>query len=174
MDALAVSITCGIVMRRFHVPNALKIATLFGGFQAIMPLAGYLAGYNFKEVVSAFDHWLAFALLLIIGGKMLYESRTLKEGEEEEVDITGILSLLTLAIATSIDALAVGVTFAFLDVRLTLAVVIIGLTTFVLSLGGVIMGVKAGNFLGSKIEVAGGITLIAIGVKILIEHLFFV
>lgn len=171
MDAFAVSVCKGLSMPRLNRKHALIIGAYFGGFQALMPLIGYILGSRFQEAITAYDHWTAFILLGIIGFNMIKESR---EEEEESCDASvAFKDMLVLAIATSIDALAVGVTFAFLQVQIIPAISFIGVTTFVLS----VVGVKAGNAFGilykSKAEFAGGMILILMGCKILIEHLFF-
>jgi len=137
-----------------------------------MPLIGYLLGTNFADYIEAFDHWIAFMLLGFIGGKMAIEAiRDKDDDEEEKTDVLKIGELTVMAIATSIDALAVGITFAFLKVNILLSVLLIGVTTFALSLAGVLIGNKFGAKYKSKAELAGGIILVLIGVKILLEHL---
>lgn len=172
MDAFAVSICKGLSMTQLNKRHAVIIGLYFGGFQAVMPLIGYFVGFHFKDAITSVDHWVAFILLAIIGLSMIRES--FDSDSEEELDPSVDFKTMTvLAIATSIDALAVGVTFAFLQVRLLPAVSFIGVTTFLFS----IAGVKAGNVFGikykSKSEFAGGLILLLIGLKILIEHLFF-
>lgn len=172
MDAFAVAVCKGLSMQRMNRAHAVVIGLYFGFFQAIMPLAGYYLGYHFKDAITSVDHWIAFILLLIIGANMIKEA--LASGEDERLDPSiDVKSMLILAVATSIDALAVGVTFAFLKVRIAAAVSFIGIVTFLLS----IAGVWAGNLFGAKYkaraEIAGGIILILMGAKILIEHLFF-
>ena len=169
MDAFAVAVCQGLCMPRLNLRFALVIALFFGGFQALMPFLGYLLGAGFKDAISAYDHWVAFILLALIGGNMIRESR---EDEEESLDASlSFRSMVLLAIATSIDALAVGVTLAFLDVPILSSVCFIGVVTFCLSL----VGVKAGNVFGckykSKAEFVGGLVLILIGLKILLEHM---
>ena len=169
MDALAVSICKGLSMATMSWKKAVIIGIWFGGFQALMPLIGYLLGAQFESKITAFDHWIAFILLGLIGGNMVREGLS---GEEENTDDSiSIKSMLPLAIATSIDALAIGVTFAFLRVTIFSAVSFIGVVTFLLSM----VGVKVGNVFGakykSKAEIVGGIILILMGVKILVEHL---
>ena len=182
MDAFAVSICRGLQMRhRVNWKYLLIIAAFFGGFQALMPAIGYLLGSQFKDYIVAIDHWIAFALLAFIGGKMVYdvicgireekdgcESCSCKEQAEEHLDIR---QLALMAVATSIDALAVGITFAFLEVNLLLAVAVIGITTFALCALGVVVGHKFGSRFKNKASLAGGIVLILIGAKILLEHL---
>ena len=182
MDAFAVSICRGLQMRRsVNWKHLLIIAAFFGGFQALMPAIGYLLGSQFKDYIVAIDHWIAFALLAFIGGKMVYdvicdireqkdgcESCSCEEKAEERLDIR---QLALMAVATSIDALAVGITFAFLEVNLLLAVAVIGITTFALCALGVVVGHKFGSRFKNKASLAGGIVLILIGAKILLEHL---
>ena len=171
MDAFAVAICKGLGMERINNRDTLLLALFFGGFQALMPLTGYLLGSRFASYIERWDHWIAFVLLAFIGGNMIRESR---EQEEEETKHCGSIryrELFTLAVATSIDALAVGITFALLpDVNVPLAVCLIGITTFVCSAAGL----KVGNLFGlkykAKAELAGGIILILIGLKILLEH----
>lgn len=171
MDAFAVSICKGLSMPRMRWKHAFVIGLYFGGFQAAMPFIGYVLGSQFRESITFIDHWIAFILLGIIGANMIRESLN---KEEESCDASlDPRNMILLAIATSIDALAVGVTFAFLQVQIIPAVSFIGATTFFLS----VVGVKVGNVFGckykSKAEFAGGLILIIMGVKILIEHLFF-
>ena len=171
MDAFAVAICKGLSMQQFNQKHAAIIALYFGAFQALMPAIGYLLGSRFQQSITAYDHWIAFILLALIGGNMVKESFD----HETETSSPSIhfKEMLILAIATSIDALAVGVTFAFLQVSLIPAVSTIGIITFLIS----VLGVKVGNVFGtkykSKAEFAGGLILIVIGGKILIEHLFF-
>lgn len=169
MDAFAVAVCKGLAMKRVSVRKAAVIGLWFGGFQAFMPVAGYFLGIRFKAGIAAIDHWIAFVLLGFIGGNMIKES--FSEEEEETDDGLSVKTMLPLAIATSIDALAVGVTFAFLEVDMIAAVSFIGITTFILA----VLGVKAGNVFGirykSKAERFGGIVLIILGIKILLEHL---
>jgi len=170
MDAFAVSVASGIAMRNFHFGSALRMALAFGGFQAIMPVIGWVAGRTLQAYVASFDHWIAFGLLTLIGGKMIYEATRIEEAESG-TDPFAFLVLLVLAIATSIDALAVGITFAMLGSSIILPVAVIGSVTFALCLAGVRIGHVSGHFFEKKIEVAGGLVLIGIGLKILIEHL---
>ena len=174
-DAFAVSMCKGVEMKKIIWKYALLIALFFGGFQMIMPLIGWGAGSLFQKYITEFDHWIAFGLLLLLGGKMIYDGifdkDEKKEGEEDKPLKLGLATLLVMAIATSIDALAVGVTFAFLSVNIWLAVGIIGATTFTFSLVGVGIGVKVGDKFRNKAEILGGVILILLGVKILLEHL---
>ncbi|MCH5348736.1 MAG: manganese efflux pump [Oscillospiraceae bacterium] len=171
-DAFSVSVCKGLNMRKLNMVHAYIIALFFGGFQAIMPLIGYLLGTSFSKYIEAFDHWIAFVLLAFIGGKMVIEAVKEKDGEEEEkTDVLKMGELTVLAVATSIDALAVGITFAFLKVNIFFSILIIGVTTFALSLGGVLLGNRFGAKYKNKAEIAGGVILILIGLKILLEHL---
>lgn len=174
-DAFAVSMCKGVEMKKIIWKYALLIALFFGGFQMIMPLIGWGAGSLFQKYITEFDHWIAFGLLLLLGGKMIYDGifdkDEKKEGDEDKPLKLGFFTLLVMAIATSIDALAVGVTFAFLSVNIWLAVGIIGATTFTFSLVGVGIGVKVGDKFRNKAEILGGVILILLGVKILLEHL---
>ena len=171
MDAFAVSVCKGLAMKRVSVKNALIIGLWFGGFQALMPAIGYLLGNQFNQYITSIDHWIAFVLLSFIGISMIKEAISTKDEEEETNPSLSVKTMFLLAVATSIDALAVGVTFAFLKVQIIPAVSFIGSITFLLS----IVGVKVGNVFGTrykaKAEIAGGIILILIGVKILLEHL---
>lgn len=171
MDAFAVSICKGLSVPKLQPKHCLTCGIYFGGFQALMPLLGWLLGIRFQSLITNIDHWIAFVLLAVIGANMIKESFS---KEEECPDASfGFKTMLTLAVATSIDALAVGVTFAFLDVAIVPAVLLIGATTFVCSAVGVKIGNVFGNRFESKAEFLGGLVLIAIGLKILIEHLFF-
>lgn len=174
MDAFAVSVCKGLAMRKVNKKQAVVIALFFGGFQALMPFVGWMLGSQFEEYIVTIDHWIAFVLLGFIGGKMIVESR---KSEDEEIEIRKMdapldyKELVVLAIATSIDALAVGITFAFLQYPIVEAISIIGVTTFVIC----IIGVYVGNFFGSKYknkaEFAGGLILLLIGLRILLSHL---
>jgi manganese efflux pump family protein len=172
MDAFAVSVASGVAMRHFRVRHALTMACWFGLFQAIMPLLGWLCGTNLAAYISRVDHWVAFGLLAFTGSKMLYEAFKIEEVEEKS-DPLDVYVLFTLSIATSIDALATGLVFATLEVAIFAPVLAIGLVTFAMSFAGVWIGVRSGHFFEKKIEIAGGAILIAIGAKILVEHLFF-
>lgn len=171
-DAFSVSVCKGLNMRKLNLKHAYVIALFFGVFQAVMPLLGYLLGTGFSEYIEKYDHWIAFVLLAFIGGKMALEAIREKDGKaEEKTDTLSIGELTVLAVATSIDALAVGITFAFLKVNILPSVLLIGVTTFALSLGGVLLGNRFGAKYKSKAEIAGGVILILIGLKILLEHL---
>ncbi len=168
MDAFAVSICKGLSMSRMKWKNAVLAGVYFGGFQAGMPLIGYLLGVQFENMITSVDHWIAFILLSLIGGNMIKESM----GEAEEMDEDfAFKTMVLLAIATSVDALAVGVTFAFLNVNILIAVTLIGITTFAFSFAGIKIGNVFGCKYKSKAELAGGIVLVIMGIKILIEHL---
>ena len=170
MDAFAVSVCKGLSVKKLKTKHMLTVGAYFGGFQALMPLLGYALGSRFSGYIERFDHWIAFVLLAFIGLNMIRESR---EEAEEEKPYTGInfKELFILAVATSIDALAVGVTFAFLQVDIVPAIVIIGCTTFVISLAGVYVGNVFGARYKSRAELTGGVILVLIGLKILLEHL---
>lgn len=173
MDAFAVSICKGLAMRKVNKKQALVIGLFFGGFQALMPFIGWMLGTSFEQYITSVDHWIAFGLLAYIGGKMIYEA--IKPDEEDEIgeldQPLDIKQMFILAIATSIDALAVGITFAFLNYPVIPAITIIGITTFVISIGGVYIGNFFGTKYKKKAEIAGGVILILIGLKILLEHL---
>ena len=167
MDAFAVSICKGLSLQELKPRHAALVGLYFGGFQALMPVMGWLLGFRFERVIESIDHWVAFALLGIIGLSMIRES-----GNTEEVSgDLGVRSMLVLAVATSIDALAVGITFAFLSVKILPAACLIGVTTFLLSALGVYIGHVFGLKYKAKAELAGGVILILIGLKILLEHL---
>lgn len=171
-DAFAVAMCKGVEMKKFVLRYALVIALFFGAFQALMPLIGWAVASQFARYIESFDHWIAFALLLLLGGKMMLDSFKKEEEEEgEKVLKLGLKTLVLMAIATSIDALAVGVTFAFLQVNVWLAVAMIGSVTFVLSFLGVVIGVRIGDKFEKKAKFFGGLILVLIGVKILLEHL---
>ena len=172
MDAFAVSIGLGSKNIEKKVLFALKVALFFGFFQGFMPFMGYLAGIGLESFIKEVDHWIAFVLLVFIGGKMIYES--FGEKIEDEISTTSNKILLTLAIATSIDALAAGFTLNLFDVPFIVSIVLIGVITFIFSLLGVYIGSVGGTFLESKSEFLGGVVLILIGTKILVEHLGFV
>lgn len=172
MDAFAVAVCKGLCMTKINKKHAVIIALFFGGFQFLMPVIGWLLGTQFEHYIVSFDHWIAFALLAIIGGKMIYEAVSDDEDEACSVDEKLDLKELTiLAIATSIDALAVGITFAFLKVSILPAAGLIGITTFTLSLAGVVIGNRFGSKYKKKAEICGGVILVLIGLKILLEHL---
>ena len=168
MDAFAVSVCKGLSVSRVRMRHRLSVGLYFGGFQALMPLIGYLLGSQFQQMITSVDHWIAFVLLVVIGINMIREAR----GDAEEVDASfGAKSMFPLAIATSIDALAVGVTLAFLQVNILASVSLIGATTFVLSIIGLTVGNLFGAKYKSRAEILGGIVLMVMGLKILAEHL---
>ena len=169
MDAFAVSVCKGLSMKKVDWKKTIIIALYFGIFQALMPVLGYFLGSTFSSFVEKVDHWIAFILLAIIGGNMIKESTD--DEEEKRNDNVDVKTMLLLAVATSIDALAVGVTFAFFKVNLLLSISIIGIITFALSVLGVIIGNKFGDKFQNRAELAGGIILIIIGLKILLDHL---
>ncbi len=170
MDAFAVSIVSGSAYKQLKIKHAFRIAVFFGGFQAFMPLIGSLAGLSVKEYIANYDHWIAFGLLSAVGAKMIYESFKIAPANEN-FNPSNIFVLLVLSFATSIDALAIGITISLLPVSIATAVIIIGLVTFLLSYLGVFIGKKFGHFFENKIEALGGLILIALGVKIFFEHL---
>lgn len=172
MDAFAVSTCKGLNMRKLIWRQALIIGLFFGGFQAIMPLLGWLLGKQFESLITSVDHWVVFALLTLIGGKMIYD--TLKgDGEEgcEPEEKLNIRQMIGLSFATSVDALAVGISFAFLKVQILPSVACIGITTCLLSILGVVIGQRFGAKYQNRATLAGGIVLILLGAKILLEHL---
>ena len=181
MDAFSVSICKGLATKKFSLKTALLCGLWFGGFQALMPIIGYYLGAQFEHLIRSFDHWIAFGLLLVIGVNMIREALSEEDSTDDGQQATGQCScsntgfktMLMMAIATSIDALAVGVSFAFLSVDLWKSVTVIGITTFLFSF----VGVRIGNVFGSRYskaaEITGGVILILLGCKILVEHLFF-
>lgn len=170
MDAFAVAICSGLTMKRCGLRKALIVGLYFGAFQAAMPIAGYLIGSQFADRITAFDHWIAFVLLALIGGKMIKESFGTEEASKEEASLQW-KDMLPLAVATSIDALAVGVSFAFLKVDIASSAALIGVTTLALSMLGVKIGHVFGAKYKSRAEFAGGVLLVLIGLRILLEHL---
>ena len=172
MDAFAVSICKGLALPKINLKSAGIVGLWFGAFQALMPLIGYLLGVNFRSYIVSIDHWIAFVLLALIGANMIKEALS-SDDDECQDDSLRLGDLIMLSIATSIDALAVGITFAFFNVSLLLSVSMIGIITFIIC----VIGVKVGNVFGekykSKAELAGGLILIVMGAKILIDHLFF-
>lgn len=170
MDAFAVAVCKGLAMDKITLKKSVIVGTWFGGFQALMPLIGFLLGVSFKDYIVSVDHWIAFGLLSIIGLNMIKEALS-KDDDDKEDSSLAFRTMLLLAVATSIDALAVGVTFAFLQVNIIFAICFIGVTTFAFSVSGVKIGNVFGEKYKSKAELAGGIILILLGVKILLEHL---
>jgi putative Mn2+ efflux pump MntP len=170
MDCLAVSIAVGATSKKPNFFDSLKLGLFFGLFQAIMPLIGWFIGFSFKDIIVNIDHWIAFSLLAAIGIKMLYEAFK-KEADKKKIDIMRIPVLLILSVATSIDALVVGISLPLLNISLYIAIMLIGSFTFLFSVIGYFIGNKIGNVIGNKVEILGGLILIGIGIKILIEHL---
>jgi putative Mn2+ efflux pump MntP len=169
MDAFAVSIAKGITVSRDRRRTGLMLAGFFGGFQMLMPVIGWAAGYTLRDIIVGVDHWIAFGLLSFIGAKMIYDST--KKEDAKNGETVRLHTALTLAVATSIDALMVGVSFAFLEASILEPILVIGIITFGLSIAGFTFGCSIGKIFGSRIKILGGIILIAIGVRILIEHL---
>lgn len=169
MDAFAVAICKGLSFKKLSMKKCITVGTYFGIFQGIMPLIGFILGISFQEIITKIDHWVAFILLCVIGINMIKDSFS-KETENLDQNIS-FKSMFPLALATSIDALAVGITFAFLKVNIILAITIITITTFLISIIGVIIGNKVGNNFEKKAEMFGGSILVLMGLKILLEHL---
>ncbi len=172
MDAFAVSVTNGACVKKIKTSDCLIMGAYFGFFQFLMPILGFLLTFTFKNYIINFDHWIAFFLLLFIGAKMFKESFD-KEEELCRTDIMSVKNLLTLAVATSIDAMAVGITLALTNTNIILSAVIIGIVAFIFSFFGVRLGSKIGEFFKSSAERLGGIVLVCIGLKILLEHTVF-
>jgi len=168
-DTLAVSVTTGLAIKRIRFFQAIRIALVLAVFQAAMPLLGWFLGIQIRDFILEFDHWVAFILLFLIGGKMILESFK-KDEDKKEFNPLKTIVLIGIAIATSIDALIVGVSFAFIDIDILLSVIIIGFSTFMMAMIGVFIGKKTGSLFGKKVEILGGLILIGIGIKILIEH----
>lgn len=171
MDAFAVSVCKGLAMPKCTFKKAAIVGLWFGGFQALMPAIGYVLGAQFQEAIASIDHWIAFVLLALIGGNMIHEAL---DNDEEEADASlDVKTMFFLAVATSIDALAIGITFAFLKVSIIPAVCFIGIVTFIISFAGVKIGNVFGARYKNKAEIVGGVILILLGLKILLEHLGF-
>lgn len=171
MDAFAVSVCKGLAMPKCTFKKAAIVGLWFGGFQALMPAIGYILGAQFQEAIASIDHWIAFVLLALIGGNMIHEAL---DNNEEEADASlDVKTMFLLAVATSIDALAIGITFAFLKVNIIPAVCFIGSVTFIISFAGVKIGNVFGARYKNKAEIVGGVILILLGLKILLEHLGF-
>jgi len=169
LDAFAVSVAGGAVVKEHKVRHAVRMALFFGGFQAVMPLVGWLAGSGLRQHIVGVSHWVAFGLLTVVGGRMLVEAFRLEPGERKTAQFDAS-SLLLLSIATSVDALAVGVTLGLLHEAIIIPVVVIGAVTFVLSLAGVYVGDRLGHVFEGKVEIAAGLILIGIGLRILLTH----
>lgn len=172
MDSFAVSIMGGVVLKKFCWKKAVKIGFFLGMFQALMPLLGWLAGKEFKHLIENYDHWIAFGVLLLLGVKMIIESLRKENPEQCCFDPSDTKTLIGLSLATSIDALAVGISFAFLNINMCSPTIIIGLTTFICSIAGIYTGVHFGKRIKTGAEIMGGVILILIGIKILMEHLY--
>jgi putative Mn2+ efflux pump MntP len=172
MDAFAVSISAGVVVKKIKLRHALLAGVFFGGFQVLMPLIGWCGGSLFKQFIESFDHWAAFGLLSLVGGKMIYEAFQKDEADAEPKDPFNLKLMFVMALATSIDALAVGVSFSFINVPLLLSVSMMGIVTFICSVAGVYIGGFFGHLFEKKFEFIGGAIIILIGLKILIEHLW--
>ena len=171
MDAFAVAVCKGLAMPKCTFKKAAIVGLWFGGFQALMPAIGYVLGAQFQEAIASIDHWIAFVLLALIGGNMIHEAL---DNDEEEADASlDVKTMFLLAVATSIDALAIGITFAFLKVNIIPAVCFIGIVTFIISFAGVKIGNVFGARYKNKAEIVGGVILILLGLKILLEHLGF-
>ncbi|MBQ6126399.1 MAG: manganese efflux pump [Erysipelotrichaceae bacterium] len=167
MDSFAVSVCKGLSIRKAGIPEGVKCGIYFGGFQALMPVIGYYLGRLFADLIVKIDHWIAFILLLFIGLQMIRESRE-TENVDDRMDVK---TMLILAVATSIDALTIGITLAFINVNIWIVVTSIGVVTFMFSLVGVLIGRRVGSMLGNKAKIIGGLILIYLGTKILLEHL---
>jgi putative Mn2+ efflux pump MntP len=170
-DTFAVSVSSGLVLRRINFFDAMKIAFVLAFFQGLMPMIGWFIGSGLKIYMMAYDHWIAFILLSVLGIKMIYESFQ-SEDIRKPVNPMRLAVMISMAIATSIDALIAGLSFAFFEVNIYMTIIIIGAVTFIVSMLGILFGKKAGAHLGQRMEIVGGLILIAIGLKILIEHLY--
>ena len=171
-DTFAVSVSSGLLKKEIEFFNATKIAFTLAFFQGLMPVIGWIAGLAVKDLISSFDHWVAFALLAILGIKMIWESFK-SDTDKKNADPMKLKIMITMAIATSIDALVVGISFSIIDVPIILSILIIGSVTFIVSMLGILFGKKTAGALGKKMEIFGGLILIGIGVKILIQHIFY-
>jgi putative Mn2+ efflux pump MntP len=169
-DTFAVSVGCGIIEKNIKFTQAARIAIFFAVFQAVMPLLGWLIGYSVKSYIEPVDHWIAFGLLTIIGGKMIVES--IKPIEEKSINPNDLKVIIFMSLATTIDAFVVGITFAFFSVNLVFSSFIIGLVTFIAAMLGMLFGKNIGSRFGQKMEVLGGLILISLGIKILLEHIY--
>ncbi|MCH7657211.1 MAG: manganese efflux pump [Bacteroidetes bacterium] len=174
VDSFVVSITAGVCMVKVKLKNALKVALFMAVFQALMPLIGWLAGSSFQRYIESFDHWVAFVLLLAIGSKMIYEGVKHKDKAEKSFPLSNNLMLTGMAMATSIDALIVGIGFGLLEVSIIIPVLIIGGLTFLFSALGFLLGNKIGTRYNSGLEIFGGIILAGLGINILVDHILFV
>lgn len=172
MDAFAVSIAAGAFICVIRVRSAMKVGFTFGIFQFIMPVLGWLLAVRVRSFIGSVDHWVAFILLSFVGGRMIYESFKI-EGTESRFTVLSVSWLIALGVATSIDALIIGVTFAFLNIAIVIPAIVIGIVAFFFSFIGFFLGCRLGHLFENKIEILGGVILIGIGIKILVEHLFF-
>lgn len=171
LDTFAVSVSCGIKEKNIQFLEATRLAVFFAVFQATMPILGWLLGISVAHIVVSFDHWLAFGLLAIIGIKMIVDTWGRENDQVSCLDIHDLKVVFTLSLATTIDAFVVGFTFAFLNTSLPVTIAMIGITTYIFAMLGMLFGKTMGQRLGSKVEMLGGVILIGIGLKILIEHL---
>lgn len=171
MDSFAVSLTSGTLMQPFTTRRACKFALILAVFQGLMPVVGWLLGVGFRDLIESYDHWIALGLLLYLGGRMIIEA--LRNEEQECFDPCCTRTAMTMGLATSIDAMAVGISLTFLHVDIIESAIVIGITTFIFSMAGLYIGKKIGCYLKKGAEIIGGVILILIGVKICIEHLFF-
>ncbi len=171
MDSFAVSVSQGLLMNRFRIKRAFLIALLFGAFQAIMPVVGWILGLRIAGILQYFDHWIAFAILFLIGIKMIWESSALCNKKTKQAESASVRTLLAFAIATSIDAFAIGLSFSIIGITIITPVIIIGIMTFLFSYLGVFIGSKIGHISENKIEALGGIIIIAVAIRILLEGL---
>jgi putative Mn2+ efflux pump MntP len=171
LDCFAIAISGSISMRTLSFLQVFRASFTFGLFQAVMPVLGWLAGRTVVDFIADYDHWVAFTLLALVGGRMIWESFRPEDSRRQGADITRGFLLLTLAVATSIDALAVGLSFAFIEISILVASLTIGVVTFAVSVTGFLIGKKAGHLIGKRAEAIGGLILIGIGTKILLEHL---
>jgi putative Mn2+ efflux pump MntP len=172
MDCFAISMSCGLTLKDFNKFDALKIGIFFGGFQSGMALLGWFGGIGFAGIIKSIDHWVAFVLLILIGCKMIYEAIK-GDDDKKNFNVRNLRILIILSIATSIDALAIGISFALLNFSMVVPIIIIGIISFLLAILGSYLGDKLGHLLGRRFEIIGGIILIIIGFKILIEHIYF-
>jgi len=172
MDCLAVAITGSLSARSHFLHQALRVSFSFGAFQSGMLILGWLAGRGLVNIIEGYDHWIAFALLLLVGARMIYESLSSEDGEDQHTDITRGAALIVLSVATSIDSLAVGLSLAFLRSKILITGVIVGSVTFLVSGAGFLLGRRIGVSLGRWAGVVGGVVLIGIGVKIILTHMF--
>lgn len=172
MDAFAVSVVSGSFFKQLKIVHTIRMAFFFGAFQAVMPLIGYAAGQTLADYITHIDHWVAFGLLAAIGGKMVFEGLKFEQVEKKAQDPASLMVVLVLSLATSIDALAVGITLSLVTESILAAVTVIGVITFILSYAGVEFGKRARHFVENKIEIIGGSILILIGLKILLGHIW--